>query len=365
MNDPVEQRNLETTKNIIDVAIRLGVILLLAVACLNILSPFIVPVIWGVIIAVAIYPIFVKLRSALGGRNKLTAVLYTLIALVILILPSLIVVESAINTVEGIKEHYQAGTLEIPPPSDKVKSWPLVGKRLHAEWTEASSSLTEVLKKYSPQLIELGKFIASVAAGAGLGVLQFVFSIIISGVLVAYAAGSQEITVKIFSRLAGDTFGQHYTDLSKATIRSVAQGVIGVAAIQAVLGGLGMFVMDVPGWGLWTVLILVFAIAQLPPLLVLGFVIVYVFSVANTTPAVIFMIYSLIVSSSDGFLKPLFLGRGMETPMLVILLGAIGGMLAAGIIGLFIGAIILALGYELFMAWLNKGAIAAVADEVP
>ena len=144
----------------------------------------------------------------------------------------------------------------------------------------------------------------------------------------------------------------------------MAQGVIGVAAIQAVLGGLGMFAMDVPGWGLWTVLILVFAIAQLPPLIVLGPVIVYVFSVADTTPAVIFMIYSLIVSASDGFLKPLFLGRGMDTPMLVILLGAIGGMLAAGIIGLFIGAIILALGYELFMAWLNDGVVEPVADEV-
>jgi len=364
MNDSVEQKDLEVTKNIIDVAIRLGVLLMLAVACLNILSPFIVPVIWGVIIAVAIYPLFVKLKSVLGERNKLAAVLYTLMALAILILPSLLVVDSAVDTVGVVKGHYQAGTLKIPPPTDKVKSWPLVGKRLHAEWSRASVNLTDELKKYEPQLIAFGKAIASAAAGAGLGVIQFVFSIIISSVLVAYAAGAQDMTIKIFSRLAGNAFGQHYTDLSKATIRSVAQGVIGVAAIQAVLGGLGMFVMDVPGWGLWTVLILVFAIAQLPPLLVLGFVIVYVFSVADTTPAVIFMIYSLIVSSSDGFLKPLFLGRGMATPMLVILLGAIGGMLAAGIIGLFIGAIILALGYELFMAWLNDGVVESVADEV-
>jgi predicted PurR-regulated permease PerM len=173
--------------------------------------------------------------------------------------------------------------------------------------------------------------------------------------LVANAPGGYNITRKILSRLAGEDNGQAYTDLTKATIRSVAQGVLGVAIIQAVLAGLGMFIMDVPGWGLWTMLILVLAIAQLPPILVLGFVIVYVFSVADTTPAVIFLIYSLIVSASDGFLKPLFLGRGMETPMLVILLGAIGGMILSGIIGLFVGAIVLALGYELFMAWLNQG----------
>jgi predicted PurR-regulated permease PerM len=152
--------------------------------------------------------------------------------------------------------------------------------------------------------------------------------------------------------------GQEYTDLSKATIRSVAQGVLGVALIQALLAAIGMWVMDVPGWGLWSIVILVFAIAQLPPILVLGFVIAYVFSVADTTPAVIFAIYSLIVSVSDGFLKPLFLGRGMSTPMLVILLGAIGGMLLNGIIGLFVGAIVLALGYEIFIKWLDDGAAA-------
>jgi predicted PurR-regulated permease PerM len=364
MNDSVEQRNLETTKNIIDVAIRLGVLLLLVIACFKILSPFIVAVIWGAIIAVAIYPLFVKLRSALGERNKLAAGLYTLIALVSIILPTLMIAASAVETVGVVNDRYQAGTLKIPPPNDKVKDWPLVGKRLHTGWSKASVSLTDELKKYKPQLATLGKTIATFAAGGGLAVLQFVLSIIISGILVAYAPGAQNMTIKIFSRLAGGALGQHYTDLSKATIRSVAQGVIGVAAIQAVLGGLGMFVMDVPGWGLWTLLILVFAIAQLPPLLVLGPVIVYVFSVTNTTPAVVFMIYSLIVSASDGFLKPLFLGSGMDTPMLVILLGAIGGMLSAGIIGLFIGAIVLALGYELFMAWLNNGVTEPTADEV-
>jgi len=112
--------------------------------------------------------------------------------------------------------------------------------------------------------------------------------------------------------------------------------------------------MDIPGWGLWTVLILILAVAQLPPLLVLGPVIFYAFSIADTTPAIIFTLWSVLVSMSDGFLKPLFLGRGMEMPMLVILIGAIGGMMLLGILGLFIGAIALAIGYELFMAWLNK-----------
>jgi predicted PurR-regulated permease PerM len=356
VSEPTGRNNLQLTTNVIDVSIRVGLLLLLAVACFNILSPFMMPVLWGVIIAVAIYPLFARLRRGLGNRNRSAAVIYTLLALALLILPTLMIAESAIETAGLLKDKYEAGSFDIPPPTDNVKQWPVIGKWAHREWTEASVSLTEALRKYEAQLRSFARWLAAAAAGAGIGILQFVLSIIISGILVANAGSSYQVIIRIFSRLAGVTHGQVYTNLSRDTIRSVAQGVLGVAIIQAVAAGLGMFVMDVPGWGLWTLLLLVLAVAQLPPLIVMLPVMIYVFSVADTTPAVIFAIYSVIVSASDGFLKPLFLGRGMQTPMLVILLGAIGGMISAGIIGLFIGAIVLALGYELFMEWLGKGA---------
>ena len=347
--------NNDFTKNAIEAAIRLGLLLLLALWCFNIIKPFILPVMWGVIIAVAVYPVFAKLKAAMGGRNKLASVLYTLIALALLMTPTIMVSNSMIDTSAALAERYEAGTLNIPPPDDSVKDWPVIGEKTHAIWTQASSNLEKTLTQYQPQLEKVGQGFVSAAAGLGGAILQFVLSIIISGVLVANAPGAYQLTMKIFSRLTNIEHGKEYTDLSKATIRSVAQGVLGVAAIQAVLSALGMMVMDVPAWGLWSIIILVLAIAQMPPILVLGFVVAYVFSVAETTPAVIFAIYCLIVSGSDGFLKPMFLGRGMSTPMLVILLGAIGGMMMAGIIGLFVGAIVLALGYELFMKWLNGG----------
>ena len=131
--------------------------------------------------------------------------------------------------------------------------------------------------------------------------------------------------------------------------------MLGVALIQTFLAAVGLLVMGVPGAGIWASIILLLAIMQLPPLLVLGPIAVWVFSTAAPIPATIFLVYSLIVSFSDGLLKPLLLGRGVDVPMLVILLGAIGGMISAGIIGLFIGAIILALGYQLFQFWLNEG----------
>lgn len=344
----------EFTVNTIEAAIRLGLLLMLAYWCFSIVKPFILPVMWAVIIAVAVYPLFTKLKSALGGRNKLASVIYTLIALAILITPTVMVSNSIIDTSAVLTERYQAGTLEIAAPSESVKDWPLIGEKTYAIWSESSSNLKKTLKKYQPQLKKFGEQFIALVAGLGGSILQFVLSIIISGVLVANALPAYNLTIRFFSRLTNPEHGQEYTDLSKATIRSVAQGVLGVALIQAILSAVGMLVMGVPAWGLWSALVLVLAIAQLPPILVLGFVVAYVFSVAETTPAVIFAVYCLIVSGSDGFLKPLFLGRGMSTPMLVILLGAIGGMLMSGIIGLFVGAIVLALGYELFMKWLNS-----------
>ena len=151
--------------------------------------------------------------------------------------------------------------------------------------------------------------------------------------------------------------------MSTSTIRSVAVGVIGIAFIQAVLGGLGMMFAGVPAAGLLAIFILVLAIAQLPPLLILGPVAFYVFSAESTTVSLIFLVWSIIVSFSDAVLKPLFLGRGVDVPMLVILLGAIGGMISSGIVGLFVGAVILALGYKLVGEWLSWGEPATETPE--
>ena len=352
---PPLQSTTDFTQNTIEAAIRLGLLMLLAAWCFMIIYPFIQLIMWGVIIAVAIYPLFIKLKSVLGGRNKLAAVIYTLLALAFLITPAMMISNSVIESTQILSEKYEQGQLHIPPPKENVKEWPLVGEKLYGFWSQASSNLQGTIEKYEPQLKQVGEKVIALAAGAGGGVLQFVISIIISGILVANAAGANTITLKIFSRLTNDKQGEIFAHLSRDTIRSIAQGVLGIAIIQALLSAFGMYLMDVPAWGLWTIFILILAIAQLPPILILGFVIAYVWSVADTTPAVIFTIYALVVSGSDSFLKPLLLGRGLDTPMLVILLGAIGGMLMSGIIGLFIGAVILALGYELFMAWLDRG----------
>jgi len=338
----------------LDAAIRISLLALLVLWCFQIVRPFIMPVLWGAIMAVAIYPLFVKAYTAFGGRQKLTATLITLLALAILIVPTVMLSGSVVESSKALATDIEAGTLTVPPPSDTVKDWPLIGEKLHAAWSLASTNLEGALEKFKPQVEAVGKWFLSAAAGVGGGVLMFIISIIIAGAFLVYGRSGSQAMESIAGRVMGKQNGKDFVELAGATIRSVAQGVLGVALIQSILAGIGLLVMGVPYAGIWAVLVLLLAIIQLPPLLILGPIIVYEFSVAETVPAVIFMIWSLMVSVSDSFLKPLFLGRGMDIPMLVILLGAIGGMMLSGIIGLFVGAVVLAVGYTLFTAWLDQ-----------
>ena len=338
----------------VEAAIRIGLVFLLAAWCFLIVEPFIIPILWGMIIAVASYPIYRWMQIKLGGRGKLAATVFTLLALTLLITPTVMLVNTVADTTQTLSEELQDGSLTIPPPPASVREWPIIGEELSSFWSRASENLGTTLASIAPQLKQAGGWLLSTAAGAGVGILQFVFSIIIAGVILANAAGVGEFLKALARRLTGDR-GEEFATLTSKTVRSVAQGVLGVALIQSLLAGVGLLAAGVPGAGLWALLVLLLAIVQLPPILILAPIILYVFSASSTTVAVVFMIWSILVSMSDAFLKPLLLGRGVEVPMLIILVGAIGGMIYSGIIGLFVGAVVLALGYELFKAWLEEG----------
>jgi predicted PurR-regulated permease PerM len=337
----------------LEAAIRIGLVALLLYWCFKIGEPFIETIVWGIIMAVAIHPGYVRLKSALGGRGRLAATLITLFTLIVLLVPTYMLSESLINAVQGYSANINEGTLKVPPPPESVRSWPVIGEPLHTFWNLASDNLAAALSKITPQLKKVGIPLLSTAAGAGVGILKFLVSIIIAGVLLANAVGGGRAARTIAGRLTGEQ-GISAVELAVATVRSVTLGILGVALIQAILAGIGFLVVGVPGAGLWALLVLIFAVVQLPTILILGPIVVYVFATASTATAVVFTIWSLLVGMSDAFLKPLLMGRGVDVPMLVIFIGAIGGFLTSGIIGLFVGAIILALGYKLFFLWLNE-----------
>ena len=338
----------------IEIAIRLSLIFLILAWCLQILSPFISVVAWGAIIAVAIYSPFLKLVEKLGGRKKLAVTLIAVIGIAVILIPVISLSTSMIDGATTLGSDISTGQVTIPPPSDAVRDWPLIGDKTYELWHQASVNLKALLEKYPGQLSTIGKKLLGAAAGVGTGVLQFIISTLIAAVFLLNAESAGENMRRLARRLS-EKHGEELVALSTSTIRSVAIGVIGIAFIQAMLGGIGMMFAGVPAAGLLAGIILILAIAQLPPLLILGPVAFYVFSAESTTVAVIFLIWALLVSFSDMVLKPLLLGRGVDVPMLVILLGAIGGMITSGIVGLFIGAVILALGYSLFRVWVQKG----------
>jgi len=352
-----------------EATIRIALVALLAAWCFQIVRPFILPVVWGIIIATAIFPTYRWLGRLMGGRERLAAVFLTLIGLILLIVPSLLSAGSLIESASWLFEGLRDGSLEVPLPPERIAEWPLIGEKLHGFWTLTHVNLMEALQQLGPHLAPLAGGFLSAAAGVGIGILQFVISIIIAGVILASSSKGAEAAAAIATRLV-DERGPEFVALSGATIRGVAQGILGVALIQSVRGvaqgilgvaliqsvlvAIGLFAAGVPHASLWAALCLVVAIIQLPPLLLLLPIIFYVFATSGTTTSVLFAIWSILASGSDTFLKPVLLARGLDLPMVVIFMGAIGGFVMSGFIGLFVGAVILALGYRLFMAWLGE-----------
>lgn len=337
----------------LEATIRIGLILLLAAWCFQIVQPFIIPVVWGIIIATATYPAYRWLEGALGGRRGIAATLFTLLMMVILITPTLKLAETLVNGSSLLSGYLEGESLKIPPPPESIAGWPIIGEPLARFWSLASENLGAALQQIAPQLKAFGGWLLKAAAGAGLGILKFVVAIIIAGALLAHAQGGHRAAYAIATRLAGDR-GADFADLAEATVRSVAQGILGVALIQSLLAGIGFLAVGLPGAGLWALLCLLFAVVQIGIGLVVVPIVIYVFYTADTLTAVLFLIWCTPLTVLDNILKPLLLGRGVNVPMVVIFVGAIGGFLTSGIIGLFVGSVILALGYTLFIAWLAE-----------
>ncbi|MCP5159146.1 MAG: AI-2E family transporter [Gammaproteobacteria bacterium] len=339
--------------NALEATIRIGVIILLAAWCFDIAQPFIIPIAWGIIIAVAVYPGYAKLRGMLGGRGGMAATSIAVLGLALLITPTVMLSTTLVDSVQGLAKGLQEGTISVPPPAETMRGWPLIGEKLHAFWGEASEDLSATLTRIAPQLKVAGSWLLSSAAGVGFGILQFVIAIIIAGFLLASAEGGAQAAQAIAIRLAGDS-GADFAKLAEATVRSVTRGILGVALIQSLLAGLGFMVMAIPGAGLWALLCLLLSVVQIGVALIVLPTVFYVFSTTDPIPAILFLIWSLFVTLLDNILKPILLGRGVEVPMAVIFVGAIGGFINSGIIGLFVGAVVLVLGYKLFLAWLYQ-----------
>jgi len=339
---------------LIDTILRIAILFVLIAWCIGIILPFLEPVIWGAIIAVALHPFFAMVRRWLGNRNMLAGVVVTLLILVILLLPTALLIKSLAEGIQGLATQLKEQTLVIPPPDPSVAGWPLIGKPISEIWLLASQSLESAITTYKDPISKLGMAILGHLGGVGKGLLMFFISVIIAGVFLVKDDASANFVRRLVYRLAGERSNE-MLPVTGATIKNVAKGILGVAFFQFLAAGTVFVLANVPFAGLWAFAVLVFAILQLPSIIVILPVIIYLFTANDLLPAILWTIALLVIGLSDNVLKPLLMGKGSAVPMLVIFLGAIGGFIFSGLIGLFTGAIVLSIGYNLMMHWLGEG----------
>ncbi len=352
---------------LLDVLIRAGLVFAMAVLCYQVFSPFVSLMAWAVILAVALYPAHQMLAHRMGGRQGLAATLLVIAGIVLIVVPTTVLMGSLGDSVHNFVGSVQDNTLRIPEPPSGIADWPFVGKKIHGLWSQAHADLPAVIQSLQPKLGDLSKHALAIVAGIGGSVLLFLFSFIIAGVIMAFGQSGAGSMRSIFDRIVGSGRGEEFAKLSTQTIRAVAQGVIGVAFIQAIVVGLVLMIAGVPFAGGLAMIVLVLGIAQVPALLVIVPVIIYIWSTGDygTPAAITYTVLLFLAGGLDNVLKPLLLGRGVDAPMPVILLGALGGLASTGILGMFVGATLLALGYQMFMRWVarNNSAGGSIAEK--
>jgi predicted PurR-regulated permease PerM len=338
-------------RTVIEATVRVGLFLVLVAWCFWIARPFLVAVLWGLILAIAVHPGFCRLCDLMAGRRRTVAGLMTLLALLMLIGPLSLLTLALIDNIGELAARLTAGVISVPPPPPRLAALPLVGEAAERLWSLASVNFLAALEEVRPQLASLGRWLLRLVAGVSLGALNFMLAVVVAGLLLAHDEQGGRLAHAVARKLAGAR-GPMLALLAEQTVRNVARGVLGTALIQSTLAGLGLVLADVPGAAILTLVCFLLCVVQIGPAILLIAAVAYLFSTAPMTVAVLFTVWSVFVALVDNLLRPILIGRGSEVPLAVILTGVLGGLLAHGLIGLFVGPIVLALGYELFRAWL-------------
>ncbi|MCC8966649.1 AI-2E family transporter [Bradyrhizobium sp. Pear76] len=345
-------RQLVTGDEFIQLATRLALLALLIYWSFVLVRPFVPILAWSVVLAVALYPVFTWLAGMLGGRAGIAALVLTMISLGVVIGPATWLGIGAVEGVRELAEQLSAGNVVVPSPPPEVKDWPLIGGPLHEFWDRASTNLRAVLREVVPHLKPLAGNLFAFASNAGVGMLKFLLAVVLAGFLFPYGLQLAAACRSFLSRVVPEQ-SEHFLDLAGATIRAVSRGVIGIAVLQSLLAGIGFKLAGIPSAGLLAFVVMLLTIVQLGAAIVLVPIIIWLWSAKDFTTALALTLFFLVVGVLDNVLKPLVMGRGLATPAPVILVGVIGGTLAHGIVGLFIGPIILAVAWELITAWIR------------
>jgi predicted PurR-regulated permease PerM len=336
----------------IDFAIRIGLVALLGYWSLKVIGPFLTVALWSAILTVALYPLFDWLARMLGSR-RLAAMLITLLCLMIVIGPVTWLGFGLIGGVELVVKGFDSDIFSIPLPPESVKAWPLIGGQVHRLWTVAASDTKAVLLEVAPKLKPLAGKLIGIGQSVIFGLLEFVASIVIAGFLFSPGPRLVDTLGALLRRVLSDR-GEEMVQLAGGTIRKVSRGVVGIALLQSLLAGLGFLGAGFPAAGFLSFIALLLGVVQIGPAILLIPVVIWSWTAFETTKALLFTAYMIPVGLLDNVLRPIVMARGLTTPMPVILVGVIGGTIAYGISGLFVGPIVLSVAWALIAAWVQE-----------
>jgi predicted PurR-regulated permease PerM len=336
----------------VEAAIRISLLGLFLYWSLKVIGPFLTIALWSAILTVALYPLFDWLAARLGSR-RLAATLITSLCLVIVIGPVTWLGFGLIGSVDFIIRGFDSNIFSIPSPADSVKNWPLIGEQVYRLWTQAATDIKTILLDVLPKLKPLGSKLLEISGTVVFGLLEFVAAIIISGFLYSPGPRLADSLGAVLRRIFGPR-SEEMLKLAGSTIRNVSRGVVGIALVQSFLAGLGFLAAGIPAAGFLSFIALVLAIIQIGPAILFVPIIVWSWTAMETSSALMFTVYMVPVGLVDNVLRPLVMARGLTTPMPVILIGVVGGTLAYGISGLFLGPIVLSVTWALLVAWVQE-----------
>jgi predicted PurR-regulated permease PerM len=318
-----------STEELVVFVIRIICLGLLGYWSLILIRPFLTIIIWSIVITVALYPIFEWLSTKLYGHRALAAVAITVFTFFVMLGPVTWLALSLAETVRMLLTRFGDGSLAIPPPSEAVQAWPLIGEKIYEKWQLASSNLQALVIEAAPYLKPLGTGLLNAAGSVGINLLKFTIALVISGFLFIPGPSLIHSMKNVLGRVAAGR-GEEFVDLAGATIRNISRGIIGIAILQALLAGIGLLFAGVPAAGLFSFLVLLLGIVQIGPSVILVPLIIWSWFAMDTTMAILFTLYIVPVNLIDNILRPL-VAKGLGTPMPVILIGVLGGTLVSGL----------------------------------
>jgi predicted PurR-regulated permease PerM len=341
--------------------ITLGVVALVAMtgASIWVMLPFFAAMVWAAMIVIATWPLLLAVQARLGGRRGPAVAVMVLALLALLVVPTWVGISTIADNSERVgKFAYSLATDGLPPPPDWLGGVPVVGEGLAAKWQEMAGSPESLMARIQPHMKEAAGWVAQKAGGIGTTIVQLVLTVIISGILYASGETAAQGVLRFLRRLAGER-GENSGRLAAKAVRAVALGIVVTAIAQTLIAGAGLALAGIPHAGLLTAVVFVLCIAQLGPLLVVGPATIWLFTSGAPGRGTVLLVFSLIAVTLDNVLRPVLIRKGADLPLLLILAGVIGGVLAFGIVGLFVGPVLLAVTWTLLVAWV------AELDRVP